>query len=294
MAKKYCLPEKDYFTRAEVAKRWERELDLVEYYIARGILREAFRSAASESFELQTSSYFKCESDSAIFSVYASGFYHDADFLTHLKRYDLELDPNDIAPCPEFAYLSDPAYLFPEEIEVKPYIYPDCEPYMGGDPESENCSNNRQQVMFLTGLGTEKYIPIRRRSDENSSDKNIWDFNRIYKEESNTLVRIIPREEVERFERGLPIGSAHNSSAQENPSSLEMTKTTENGYLVTIGLFAKLLADTDKQYRKDDGSANIIEMARATEKAGMNLEGHRIEALRKRITAGIKTLKDLS
>jgi len=294
MTKKYCLPEKDYFTRAEVAKRWECELDLVVYYIAHGMLREAFRSAASGTFELQTSSYFKCKSDSAFFSVYASGFYHDADFLTHLKRYDLELDSNDIVPCPEFAYLSDPAYLFPAEIEVKPYIDTDCGPYMEDDPEADDCSNNRQQIMFLTGLGTEKYIPIRRRSNENSSDKNIWDFNRLYKKQSETLGIIIPREEVERFEACSSISSAHNSSAQENPSSGEMTKTTEDGYLVTIGLFAKLLAKTDKQYRKSDGSANIIKMARAAESVGLSLEGHLTEVLKKRITAGINTLKEIS
>ena len=76
---------------------------------------------------------------------------------------------------------------------------------------------------------------------------------------------MIPREERDRFQEGIPIGAKEPLAHESSESVSEMTQTKETGYLITIGLLARMRGDADDIYLKPDDTVNVKGVAQALE-----------------------------
>ncbi|WP_157976719.1 hypothetical protein [Parahaliea mediterranea] len=275
----FSLPEKEYFSRDELAERWGCGRDLVDYYIRHGLLREAMYTHQPTYFPIQVCDYFLIDASSPMFERHRHDVFNFCTFTELAEVYDVEVTSSDIVQCPKFAYVGDPCAFFTDQ---EPGPFTQGQLLDGYEPEWV------QRFVFLQGFGSERYIPVTR------SDSGEWIFKTVFVDGEMGEDLIVPREERDRFEAGLPIGSGSFSKAENIASEPDITRTTENGYLVTIGLLARLLSNTDDKFLKSDGSVNIRALSIELEKLSMSLDGHRFEALKKRISAGLNTLKEIS
>jgi hypothetical protein len=282
MTNRFNLPEKDYFTRDELAKRWQCGIDLVDYYVDHFLIREAFSIYQQISFDIFLQVYLKCDATSEAFNKY---FSHVHDLMQFSNASEIfEISDENTTILTEFAYAEPRAFV--TDLERGPIT---SEQTKHGHDQGK-----RTRLTFLCGFHNECYIPIERSGKGARDDPHTWQFASINVNQAMRESMIIPREERDRFENHVSTEST-NAAHQETHSSFpEISNTIATGYLITIGLLARSLADVDNRYLKSDGSINAKAMAELLEKSSVGLSGHGTEALRKRIAAGISKLKEIS
>jgi|GEM_PF-5548450 len=237
------LPEKDYFTRDEIAQQWCCDVELVSHYVSRGLLREAVITARSGLSDLHSATYFQCDANSKIFKSYRNCpvFFDD---LTELLSLCSEiLDIRDVVACPEFAYLADTENMLFLQDEFKSLSTGDM--LDGITPRYWDTG----EIYFLAGPGDERYIPVIPSKKDPFSDLKNWCINKIVIERENFDFdgKVIPRSERDRFERLHNVEGDNMLTSQApgkaNPAS---TKEENNRYRV-IAIMLELLTNKEKR-----------------------------------------------
>ena len=219
------LPEKDYFTRDEIAQRWGCERDLVDHYVEHGSLREALVLSKEYFSEVRRFKYFKCDVRSEVFYNYTNEWGDRYEDLTDLlAQSETEIDAQSIVQCPKFAYLLNEKQMF---------IY---EEFDG------------PRLAFIAGLENERYIPTslvahgkyKRKPNPNTHTRYFVDLFLSDKALSN---RFIPREERDRFEA---INDTDNNEtlATTSPASMREAKNRQR----LIAMMLQLLTDKDRRF----------------------------------------------
>lgn len=216
------LPEKEYFSKSELAQRWECGLDLVDDYLKRGLLREAIHIPSSLAFELSTISYYRCDVSSEVFQLYCDARFERTEhednysFLVRKCKLDtFDIPDESIVHCPEFAY------IIPGEAGLMLGSYRE-------GPFRPDEWTVFDVFRFLAGAGDDRYIPVY--SDFPTytpvplealrADHRLW----------GDLV--IPRAERDRFEN-------ENGISKTRTENKSLSPKTKNAYLRTIRALAE-------------------------------------------------------
>lgn len=212
------LPEKDYFSRQEIAERWGCDVELINYYIKHGLLHEALHTENFECSGLQMFRYFICTEGSDVFKGFRHLSVKDMTFAQYLESIGHEkpdyLDEK-LASCPRFVYL-------------KPTLSNMLETFVEADT-SVGYPNFASVFSFLATNSDDRYIPIYDEW-ENEVTRPYNQFLEYHESMDEQIV--IPKEERDRFER-------EHSGAKEK----ELTTKTKNAYLKTINALSRALID---------------------------------------------------
>ena len=114
MATNLKLPDTETFTRAELAKRWECDISLVDHYVQEGQLKEALPPAIRE--DLHDWIFYKCEDYEPLSDAFRQGKLIDEDdgrewllkFIEHgepLEKYIGRARQEKIIHCPNHLYM---------------------------------------------------------------------------------------------------------------------------------------------------------------------------------------------
>jgi hypothetical protein len=236
------LPEKNYFTRDEIAQGWGCERDLVDHYIEHGSLREALVLSKESFSEVRRFKYLKCDLRSKVFYNYTNFWRRDYEDLTDLlAESETEIDAQSIVKCPKFAYVLNEKQMF---------IYEDCPTtiptFDGFETRYIAGTEKRPRLAFIAGLENERYIPTSlaaRGKYKRKPNTHTRYFVDLFLSEKALSNRFIPREERDRFEA---INDADNNEtlATAIPASMREAKNRQR----LIAMMLQLLTDKDRRF----------------------------------------------